>query len=1276
MSSFVFNSFKKRYLNGEVPVNDNWTFIPVSEDFKNKYEHDDVKLEMYRSLSDFNRVSPETFKYECSAQGPYIKGKVQTVSVNDPSFKLNGTGLINGKKIYINWKKGNSTTQQPIFINKNNYSNFKNIFKENISGNNYIDSYINSGGFYYIRNEGELDWFADKSLKNNKIIGLFGNDISAVIDNPIGSDENTPFEGILDGNYHKFHLMIKGRHTDNGLVGVLGQHGIVRNFKIKGTSFNNSIECDKQITLEHIKKDGRDINCGMLVGRNYGRIENIDAGAMGEFKLYAFVPSVYSVTNKADKYKWNEWKNPVREKYDGNNDNFFYLNSFCINSPANICPYVGYFNEGKFSEGIEGVIAETVEGIIPEMITVWGETYKTSFANWFKTDISNTKDTNISINNNVLVYPILGNFSAKSTDTSSNAITSIGISWNSDISIEKYNTALKILTRNPYYYGVDSLGQFTVRDVGISGGFSTTPQSAKAAITGSYTVNYNSNLIMKAMGSTYCMGTSLAPSYENTRCSMRLHPQARAAFNVGTIIGANYGTAENIQVSTTVKNTSNFVGFIGGLAGKQSYGYINNVSIFMDNQFTYDFGNQSEYGDVVYLKQTPILPDTFSGQLENITDASIKERVRKDFFSIWHEDEVNTAKSITDDVVSYKLRPIFVVGGLFGRFTPSDYQKCSVNNSIILYKDNYNDTKNTNYKRPENAFGILVGKVDYSTVSQGILAEPKMFVSNCQFNSLTTVGDTFPYIEHYFENGYWVPKTNKTEDGLYSIANSGTVTSKYVGVYELKENIFDPISYNVNKSKWETVDEDNPSALIPERKSINDFGVYFAGDYPMDMSSHFGGIIKAHNFWNKIDKGAASAWVKWVNNANKPQTWDVSHRFYMDPNYSPSYVNTDLNRRNLASNIISLNQCFGNVQNYIEVYDDYISQYKLMELPPVAVSSDSSKSGGIPESEITSNKFAASSIDFIKTYWSEYRSNSNADLNVNDGGTDNPVYKNLNLPESLSSSWSNSSIQGFFHRGLINAQLNPFIRQGTLNTFDGYTTVDFELPGHYNVDNGIQTVYKDVPDQMAGIDATASQWKNPLLGNTFLTDKNLFTFGRKFKKNIQKHLNNSWSCSYNNDVKYKTIVSFPDRKSTNYTNNISYNISYNEDNNISTAMNPLSGAFAYTLPVNFNTSGTLYGYTIPYTSAELTYSYNNGGITVGEYMSPNAILNKLEDTEIVQVSSISSYNNYGGLLVVDSSGRTVMFFDNENPQQLTGNVIKYPTIIDNSKSRKYILRVQ
>ena len=57
MSSFVFNDFKKRYLNGEVPSADNWTFIPVNESFKTDFEFNDIRLDHYRSLSDFRDVS-------------------------------------------------------------------------------------------------------------------------------------------------------------------------------------------------------------------------------------------------------------------------------------------------------------------------------------------------------------------------------------------------------------------------------------------------------------------------------------------------------------------------------------------------------------------------------------------------------------------------------------------------------------------------------------------------------------------------------------------------------------------------------------------------------------------------------------------------------------------------------------------------------------------------------------------------------------------------------------------------------------------------------------------------------------------------------------------------------------------------------------------------------------------------------------------------------------------------------------------------------------------
>ena len=41
MSSFVFNDFKRRYLNGEVPSADNWTFIPVNDTFKTEFEFKD-----------------------------------------------------------------------------------------------------------------------------------------------------------------------------------------------------------------------------------------------------------------------------------------------------------------------------------------------------------------------------------------------------------------------------------------------------------------------------------------------------------------------------------------------------------------------------------------------------------------------------------------------------------------------------------------------------------------------------------------------------------------------------------------------------------------------------------------------------------------------------------------------------------------------------------------------------------------------------------------------------------------------------------------------------------------------------------------------------------------------------------------------------------------------------------------------------------------------------------------------------------------------------------
>ncbi len=64
MSSFVFDSFKKRYLTGNVPTNDTWHFIPVNENFKKLYEINDAKLYHYRNINDFHKVNPNGIQFE------------------------------------------------------------------------------------------------------------------------------------------------------------------------------------------------------------------------------------------------------------------------------------------------------------------------------------------------------------------------------------------------------------------------------------------------------------------------------------------------------------------------------------------------------------------------------------------------------------------------------------------------------------------------------------------------------------------------------------------------------------------------------------------------------------------------------------------------------------------------------------------------------------------------------------------------------------------------------------------------------------------------------------------------------------------------------------------------------------------------------------------------------------------------------------------------------------------------------------------------------------
>lgn len=1275
MSSFVFNSFKERFLNGQVPANDTWTFIPVNDTFKKVFEFDDIRLDHYRTLADFDQVSKKKNNNAFQISGDYINpnqfGTEEYIKINN-NLKFMGTTLIAGIPLTYTWSKvldDDELNNKPMYITKDNWNNFNTNFSASISGNPYIQYYLNSG-FYFIRSKDELEWFAERVNTNDKIIGVIGDNFEGVISKPIGYDEKHPFNGILDGNYFTFDVTVKAQYTDNGIVGVLGNQGIVRNFVLTHNNFNTlSINCEMPINLTHIKNDGRDINCGLLVGRNYGTIENIDAKKLNSFKIFGCVPSVYSVTNKSDKYKWNESENIVRQKFDGNNDNFMYLNSFCINSPGNICPYVGYFNEGKFADDALSICTDTKNSTLPTSITSYYDSWSKFFANGYAAG-KGTSDTTLPENNidwtircgnqNNFDYYTLGCFKQLNGY--------IGINTYRNIAFNLYtydldkNYELACILRNPLYYGVDNYGYFTVRAVGNL----SKPQT--------WVENFNSNLCQKVLGNEkYRDCATLEPEYEMTRVSMRPQPNARAAYNIGTIIGANYGTAQNIQVSAIVQNASNFVGFIGGLAGKQANGYINNVSVYMDNQFVYDFGNNTEYGDVVYYKQTPLFPDAVKQYLQGSIQGE-KTQLISMLCESWYDENredaatleytVNTAKTVTQDVISYKLRPIFVVGGMFGRYIPTMgtneyYQSmiCTVNNSTVLYKDNYTDTIDTNFKRPENAFGALIGKVDYATTNNGLSFANSIAFNNCQISALSPVGEPFRVFANSFDsvNSEWVPITSANGDGTSALL-SAMSERRYVGIFEIKNNVLEGVSYTVNSAATALYD----GATNKSKQSLSNLGIYWGTDYPIELSAHNGGITQSHNMTPYIQDLQTNNDYKWKNDAGSWGPWDINHTNYIAANFDWTNRTGGYNKRNLASKLIAMNGCYSNVENWIELYDDYMNQWHYMELPH--------ESNDLKASSLSSNKFNSTELYLIKKYWNR--------IGTKYGAINRQAEVSANLKWDDASAALYTANSALYYRGLLSWQIDAHIANGTQNTFDGYTTVLNPHEGWYNFGEPSDTNTSGFLDSLSNADS--HEYSAYELNCYDYESKNMTT-PKKFVKNIMKHYNPCWDVNNEATINWSDKITFKKRNTKDSYFYYTYTTTSGKYNAITSNYRTKNEAFAFTLPITFSGYENEMGYTTPLNDTDIAQPGSTSTISVGDYLTPKVIRSKLQKSTSFTTTSISSNDNFGGLLVVDSIGRNVMFMDNDQNAPLTGNSVTFPTKdirINTKKQAKIILEVK
>lgn len=1331
MSSFVFDSFKKRYLTGNVPTNDTWHFIPVNENFKKLYEINDAKLYHYRNINDFHKVNPNGIQFELTPAAKqynkeitnkyYSKGRK---GVNLDSIKswqiesLCGDAILAGNKITRTWSKvidDNDLSNKPMYVKGSNSAAFFRTQSANITNNEDINSYISAGGFYYIRSKDELTWFANRSnTGNNTIIGVLGDNIEGVINGePIGKDEAYPFQGILDGNgFTLRNISIQCSNTDNGLVGVLGTSGVVKNFKLDNAGYANSLLCDKKLNLKHLKEDARDINAGILVGRNYGKIYNINALDMKYFNFYGFVPEVYSVTNKSDDYSWSDGK--VRKKFDTSNSNYYYMNHFCVNSPGNVCPYVGYFAEGFYSEDKYTVASLLFK--IQNNHAVPAALNSNNNYNDFVTSLPNQKVWNINSTTRKVIdvqasqlrgfnYYILndvcfndaatatsvsnfhtyvmGNIYGNWYDNPLNNVTSSYLLNSADKTI--YNMALK-MAKQPLYYGLDNKGFYTVGLI-----------SNASLNTSSTNICYNTNLIQDTLGwessDTDKEWSKIVCPSAYSMASMRMNPLTRAAYNIGIIAGANYGTIEDVVIKVTAQNTSNFVGFYGTIAGKQANGYVNNVNVDVDNQFVWD---GEDYSYNVTYKNTPILPQTLKDQFNiisyklagGVTSAcpSTASNLEYYFSSFYENDEsVNTATDRLDDCVTYRLRPIIIAGGLFGRYIPTTdkhfntannfvNEGCWINNAIVIYKDNFESTNWQtssyvgNFKRIENAAGIIAGKCDYGVQGIGIheseiLTYNGMNVSNCVFSAISPTG---PVVHGFPTSGYlssynWSDSTTSVGKGdrdfLYNVSHISAdvnndydlsaqvvtlVQRKYIGVYELKYNACETMS----------VATDN-TAHITSSDNLQvgkDTGYLYTCDYPIKILSN-------------ASEGAASVASLYINH-NFAQGMSPGCEGNIGTTWPTGY-----NKRNVASWLLHLTNCRTNISPAIVLYDEYVNTWPNPSNYFGGYSFVSGTIGGVDRDDSSArdaNAWLCRDNYYSRRCWYQ----AAATKKYND-----IFYNKSNRTGANIDNCEIQAVQNTFDGYSFN---NAGYAWGVGNwQRDGVTYTYGKYEGWFDSENRYNNPRKYEKSMLV--------WSSPNLCPSNFDDNDmdmgisaynfgdnapdkgmvqLYGVGYLTASNSQDNVAITDGVLINKDIFNRSRIddyffyTYTDTSSKYYPNQSLQNINDSLVQNES---------------INFGLYDNRMGYYKPVATDRIAYRYNYYGI--GENLSAKQIRERINNEVTFTTTAVSSNQNFGGLLVIDNSGNNVMFLDNTNSAPLTGNAIVYPTPLSQDGKELLMLEV-
>ena len=672
MESFVFNSFKERLMNGKVSGEDTWKFQPVKANFAGDYAD---TLKYVRSQTDLY----------------YLNSNFSTSSYTDIVDNFSDTYYTNMHPVLYNYTVMGEVdvAHEPEYVTKENLDLFleNNPVEKNYNGQaNSLSALFFSEtgkfyrvektqkvideetgeevpedvprGFYYIKTKEDLKWCADKingENYNNLINIVLGDDIGSTdlvnINFALGENAERPYEGILYGNGYAFkNININCVNSCNGIVGYLGYSGWIDRVAVEGSA---QLTCKKQISISHLIDGEGDVAAGFLCGKNNGKITNVAVD--GNITINSFYPKIYSVYNKID---------DADTKETNLYGNMFYPDYLCFDSIGNIVPYVGYFNEGVFAT-LSGYNKNT-----KTLETYWKTSITGSHGNSFGIKTATDESTNLSSPAEWYYFDGFPSTeygyyvdSINTPDNRKNILfydTFIAAQINKlSPDVAKFNLAASVIGLLPIDFLYDRAVNLPVDDRRVY------DVRKKSRYTNYYTLFENASYFDK---------------------SIKLSQQNRAAYFVSPLVGINNNVIKNVIINSNIVTSGTFVGFIGGLVGKQLNGDIENCMV-----------------NISAMDASGILPSM-----------TIDE---DNYRYIYHKRDYYTQVRASQDendtqVYNFPMPSIKNIGGLFGECIAVGYQdSLKVNNVTAFFNNNHvkvckkdTNTKNARLSLPEDYY--------------------------------------------------------------------------------------------------------------------------------------------------------------------------------------------------------------------------------------------------------------------------------------------------------------------------------------------------------------------------------------------------------------------------------------------------------------------------------------------------------------------------------------------------------------------------------------------